>query len=204
MKATTSSKSAAASSQVTRTNMSSALASTLVQSDKSTASLSAVNADKFASTLRESSSAAASIGQQKEISVIDHHRKQSLQKQSRNEWSGGGGYELNAHTGRTAAYGGRDYEYSSSLVGGGSRRSEARTSVVEHSYSSSQSAARQQQNYSSTSSAAAAAFRHENASSSYQSTAQQSYKGIQVRLSHNCYLLNDAYEMQKYIVPFNY
>ena len=71
MKATTSSKSAAAaaSSQVTaRTNVSSALASTLVQSDKSaTASLSAVNADKFASTLRESSSSAAAAARRSEV-----------------------------------------------------------------------------------------------------------------------------------------
>merc|ERR1719411_872637 len=80
--ATTSAK----STTTTRTNVSAGLASTLVQSDTSTASLSAVNADKFASSLRESSATAAAVGQHKEISVIDHHRKQSLQKQSRAEW----------------------------------------------------------------------------------------------------------------------
>ena len=125
------------SSQSTRTNVSSAVAGALVQSKEVSSSITAVNTDKFASSLRESSSQA--VGQQKEISVIEHHRKQSLQKQ-RNEYSGGGwgggwgggeggrggGVELVAHTGRTAAYGGRDYEYSSGLVG---RRSEARTNA---------------------------------------------------------------------------
>ena len=104
-----------------RSNVSSAVAGALVQSGKASAGITAVNKDTFASSLRESS--ATAVVQQKEISVIEHHRKQSLQKQ-RNELSVSGGYDLSAHTGRTAAYGGRDYEYSNTLSG---RRSEART-----------------------------------------------------------------------------
>ena len=113
------------SATTSRANASSGLQSALVQNDStSTGSITAVNNDKFASSLRESNAASATAVHQKEMSVIEHHRKQSLQKAQRSEMSSiGGGYELNAHTGRTAAYGGRDYEYSSALVGGG-RRSE--------------------------------------------------------------------------------
>jgi hypothetical protein len=107
-----------------RTNISTAVAGALVQTASTeAASISAVKTDKFASSLRESSSTSAvtSFGQQKEMSVIEHHRKQSLQKQQQQQRaeisSGWSGYEVAGHTGRTAAYGGRDYEYSSSLVG---------------------------------------------------------------------------------------
>mgnify|MGYP001325505901 FL=1 len=155
----------------------------MVQSEKTKASISAVNKDAFASSLRESSTSAA-VGQHKEISVIEHHRKQSLQKQSRNEWSGG--QELNAHTGRTAAYGGRDYEFSSNLVG---RRSESSSAAY-----SSHSASRQQQTQQQLISASArqqqlvAAASQMTASSAYsaannyQSTSQSSYKSQQVKV----------------------
>merc|ERR1719285_981192 len=106
------------SATTSRANASSGLQSALVQNDStSTGSITAVNNDKFASSLRESNAASATAVHQKEMSVIEHHRKQSLQKAQRSEMSSiGGVYELNAHTGRTAAYGGRDYEYSSALV----------------------------------------------------------------------------------------
>ena len=129
---TTMSKQELQSAQVTteasaaaRANASSAFQSALVQNGQSSGNISAINTDKFASSLRESS-ANASQHQQKEISVIEHHRKQSLQKQQRSDWgaaSSSAGYDLNAHTGRTAAYGGRDYEQAAALVGAG-RRSE--------------------------------------------------------------------------------
>merc|ERR1719295_782798 len=84
------------------------------QTGKESAAISAISKDKFVSSLRESNGMI--LGQQKEMSVIDHHRKQSLQKQQRETWdTRATGYSVGeAHTGRTAAYGGRDYEYSGS------------------------------------------------------------------------------------------
>merc|ERR1719297_466164 len=110
-------------SSVSKSNQSSAIAGAIVQTGRDEASISAVNTDKFASSLRESS--AVAIGQQKEMSVIEHHRKQSLQKQRNENWdTRATGFSVGeAHTGRTSAYGGRDYEYSSSITGrGGSKQ----------------------------------------------------------------------------------
>lgn len=62
-----------------KVNQSTAVASAIVQSKSESASITAVNTDKFASSLRESS--AVQIGVQKDMSVIDNHRKQSLHHQ---------------------------------------------------------------------------------------------------------------------------
>ena len=85
--------------------------------------------DAFAATLRESSG--VSLGAQKEMSVIGEHRKQSQQRAQQqeqrsaassyyisglSEQQGQGSGNIGAHTGRTSAYGGRDYEYSASLA----------------------------------------------------------------------------------------
>ena len=174
MESSTTAKSA--SSQALRANISTGLQGALLQSGKTSAEITAVNNDKFASSLRETS--ASAIGQQKEMSVIEHHRKQSLQKQ-RNDYSGGGaGYELNAHTGRTAAFGGRDYEYSTTLVGGG-RRAESSSRTTTQDYGARSSTSRQsvtaataKQSFSGSS-----MMRQEASSSAaYQSTAQSSYR----------------------------
>ena len=55
----------------------SGVASTVVQSTDQEAAIKAVNTDKFASSLRES--AGVQIGVQKDLSVIDAHRRQSQQ-----------------------------------------------------------------------------------------------------------------------------
>lgn len=104
------------------------------------------------------------MGQQKEMSVIEHHRKQSLQKaqqQSSTSYSISAHHDqhcgsIGAHTGRTSAYGGRDYEYSANLTSGSSRRqssgqqSHIQQSIGQHSYSShQQSLGQQHQSYSS-------------------------------------------------------
>jgi hypothetical protein len=67
---------AAATSKQTK---SSGVASTVVQSDGQEAAIQAVTTDKFASSLRES--AGVQIGVQKDLSVIDAHRRQSMQQQ---------------------------------------------------------------------------------------------------------------------------
>lgn len=111
-------------SSVTKSNQSSAIAGAIVQTGKDEASISAVNTDKFASSLRESS--AVAIGQQKEMSVIENHRKQSLQKQRNDNWdTRATGFSAvgEAHTGRTSAYGGRDYEYSANIASRGTSNS---------------------------------------------------------------------------------
>jgi len=101
-----------------KSNTSSGIKDSIHQSGKEEASISAVNRDKFASSLRESKGVI--LGQQKEMSVIENHRKQSLQRQKFESWdSRVTGYsvgEAHAHTGRTAAYGGQDYEYSGSVA----------------------------------------------------------------------------------------
>jgi hypothetical protein len=196
---------AAAAISSSRTNVSTAVAGALVQTaGTEAASISAVKTDKFASSLRESSSSAsASYGQQKEMSVIEHHRKQSLQKQAqqqqRVETGGWSGYELAAHTGRTAAYGGRDYEYSGGLVGRRSAGGGATTGgwadrSVSQEYSSRSSAATaayaaavQQQEYAARSSSSAAnqnrsaaasssAVRHEASSSSAAAASSSAFR----------------------------
>ena len=85
--------------------------------------------DAFAASLRESSGVA--VGAQKEMSVIENHRKQSLQRAQQQEQRASTAYSISAsnfrddhhsggaigaHTGRTSAYGGRDYEYSANLA----------------------------------------------------------------------------------------
>ena len=84
--------------------------------------------DAFAASLRESTGVA--VGAQKEMSVIEHHRKQSLQRAQQQEQRASTAYSISshrevdhhsggaigAHTGRTSAYGGRDYEYSANLA----------------------------------------------------------------------------------------
>merc|ERR1711860_424690 len=59
------------------------VASTVVQSKDQSAAISAVNTDKFASSLRESSG--VQIGTQKDVSVIDAHRRQSQVYQSQQQ-----------------------------------------------------------------------------------------------------------------------
>ena len=122
-------ESAQSSSTVIKSSqMSSGITSAMQQSGTETASISAVSKDKFLSSLRESNG--LNIGAQKEMSVIDQHRKQSLQRQRLTEsWdTRATGFSVGeAHTGRTAAYGGRDYE-SSRLVSA-SARSQQRTAA---------------------------------------------------------------------------
>jgi len=101
-------------SSAVKANQSSGISGSILQSGKEEASITAVNRDKFASSLRESSG--VNLGSQKEMSVIENHRKQSLQKQKLESWDTRvTGYSVGeAHTGRTAAHGGRDYQYSAS------------------------------------------------------------------------------------------
>merc|ERR1712223_1132955 len=75
--ATTSATSLSASA-VSKQTKSSGVASTVVQSTDQEAAIQAVNTDKFASSLRES--AGVQIGVQKDLSVIDAHRRQSMQQ----------------------------------------------------------------------------------------------------------------------------
>ena len=186
--ATTSAK----SSTGLRANASAGLQGALVQTGQTAAAdITAVNTDKFASSLRESGASAA-IGQQKEISVIEHHRKQSMQKQSQDYRSSSMGYELSGHTGRTAAYGGRDYEYSSNLVGGGvGRRAESTSrTTIGQDYGARSLVSRQSVTSATAKQSFSSTFRQEASSSAaYQSTAQSSYRaqGQQVSklLMHN-------------------
>merc|ERR1719500_184152 len=121
------------SSVITKSNQSSAIAGAIVQTGKDEASISAVNTDKFASSLRESS--AVAIGQQKEMSVIENHRKQSLQKQRNDNWdTRATGFSVGeAHTGRTSAYGGRDYEYSANIASRGASKQSGSWASQEYS-----------------------------------------------------------------------
>jgi hypothetical protein len=98
---------AASATVATKQNKSAGVASTVVQSTDQEAAIMAVNTDKFASSLRES--AGVQIGVQKDLSVIDAHRRQSmiqsnyqqesrqaqhqsqLQQQQQNFYGGGGG-----------------------------------------------------------------------------------------------------------------
>lgn len=131
---TTSLASSQQTSSVTKSNQSSAIAGAIVQTGKDEASITAVNTDKFASSLRESSTVA--IGQQKEMSVIENHRKQSLQKQRNDNWdTRATGFSVGeAHTGRTSAYGGRDYEYSANIASRGTSSSKQSGSWAAQEY----------------------------------------------------------------------
>ena len=106
------------------------------QTGTETASISAVSKDKFVSSLRESNG--LNIGAQKEMSVIEQHRKSSLQKQRMTEsWdTRATGFSVEAHTGRTAAYGGRDYE-NSRVASASSKQRTATSSSSRQSLSSS-------------------------------------------------------------------
>lgn len=121
-------ESAQSSASIVKTSqVSSGITSAMQQTGTETASISAVSKDKFVSSLRESSG--LNIGAQKEMSVIEQHRKSSLQKQRMTEsWdTRATGFSVEAHTGRTAAYGGRDYE--SSKMVSASAKSQQRTAA---------------------------------------------------------------------------
>jgi len=143
------SKTAAASTSMKATESSLVLAGG--EASAGAGSISAVNRDAFAASLRESTGVA--VGAQKEMSVIEHHRKQSLQRAQQQEQRASTAYSISshredhhsggaigAHTGRTSAYGGRDYEYSANLASTSSRRQ----SSVQQSSSSSYSTQQQQ------------------------------------------------------------
>merc|ERR1712223_503117 len=75
----------------------SGVASTVVQSTDQEAAIQAVNTDKFASSLRES--AGVQIGVQKDLSVIDAHRRQSSANAAMMAGSSniGGGYQQQSY-----------------------------------------------------------------------------------------------------------
>merc|ERR1711988_431957 len=75
----------------------SGVASTVVQSTDQEATIKAVNTDKFASSLRES--AGVQIGVQKDLSVIDAHRRQSSANAAMMAGSSniGGGYQQQSY-----------------------------------------------------------------------------------------------------------
>ena len=120
-----------------KSNQSSGISGAINQTGKEKADISAISKDKFVSSLRESNG--VNIAQQKEMSVIDYHRKQSLQNQKRETWdTRTTGYSVGeAHTGRTAAYGGRDYEYSSSMAAAQSSRGSSAAMMKTQQQSSS-------------------------------------------------------------------
>merc|ERR1719507_1712277 len=154
MKRTTKTTSSATSKTASASTSMKATESSLVlaggEATAGAGSISAVNRDAFAASLRESSGVA--VGAQKEMSVIEHHRKQSLQRAQQQEQRASTAYSISshredhsggaigAHTGRTSAYGGRDYEYSANLATTSSRRQ----SSVQQSSSSSYSQQQQQ------------------------------------------------------------
>merc|ERR1719507_2373773 len=155
MKRTTKTTSLSATSKTAASTSMKATESSLVlaggEASAGAGSISAVNRDAFAASLRESTGVV--VGAQKEMSVIEHHRKQSLQRAQQQEQRASTAYSISshredhsggaigAHTGRTSAYGGRDYEYSANLATTSSRRQ----SSVQQSSSSSYSQQQQQQ-----------------------------------------------------------
>ena len=184
-----------------KSNMSMGIKDSIHQSGKEEASISAVNRDKFASSLRESKGVI--LGQQKEMSVIENHRKQSLQKQKYESWdtrvTGYSVGESHGHTGRTAAYGGQDYEYSGSVAASrAANTSSASARGVRQANSTGLSAGFKQEqitgyarNLGNSHSGSAliradqvvrheaSTSRQEMSSSAYQSVTQQSYKAHQ-------------------------
>merc|ERR550517_2030853 len=156
MKRTTKTTSSATSKTAASTSMKATESSLVLAGGEASAgagSISAVNRDAFAASLRESTGVA--VGAQKEMSVIEHHRKQSLQRAQQQEQRASTAYSISAsnyrddhhsggaigaHTGRTSAYGGRDYEYSANLASTSSRRQ----SSIQQSSSSSYSTQQQQ------------------------------------------------------------
>ena len=158
--ASSTSKSASSSSRVASSTSKATSSKATASSSKATASslvlaggeaagglggIAAVNRDAFASSLRES--AGVAVGAQKEMSVIEHHRKHSQQQQAARELRSTSysisshaeqGGSLGAHTGRTSAYGGRDYEYSANLANSStSRRQSSISQQQQQSYSAS-------------------------------------------------------------------
>ena len=183
-----------------KSNMSSGIKDSIHQSGKEEASISAVNRDKFASSLRESKGVI--LGHQKEMSVIENHRKQSLQKQKFESWdtrvTGYSIGEAHAHTGRTAAYGGQDYEYSGSVASRSAITSSATLRAVRQANSAGLSAGFKDEqisgyarNLGNSHSGSAlirpdqvvrhetSTSRQEMSSSAYQSVTQQSYRAHQ-------------------------
>merc|ERR1719219_3318931 len=185
-----------------KSNMSAGIKDSIHQSGKEEASISAVNRDKFVSSLRESKGVI--LGHQKEMSVIENHRKQSLQKQKYDSWdtrvTGYSVGEAHGHTGRTAAYGGQDYEYSgsASVASRAANQSSASSRVVRQANSAGLSAGFKQEqitgyarNLGNSHSGSAliradqvvrheaSTSRQEMSSSAYQSVTQQSYKAHQ-------------------------
>merc|ERR1711997_407581 len=102
--ASSSSTSAAA---ISKQSKSVGVASTVIQSKDQEATIKAVNTDKFASTLRES--AGVQIGVQKDLSVIEAHRRQS----SANAYAGGG-YQQQSYITNNIYGGGEVQRWSSS------------------------------------------------------------------------------------------
>ena len=164
-------------SVITKSNQSSAIAGAIVQTGKDEASISAVNTDKFASSLRESS--AVAIGQQREVSVIDNHRKQSLQKQRNDNWdTRATGFSVGeAHTGRTSAYGGRDYEYSANIASRGASKQSGSWAAQEYTG--------RNVGYSSNSKSSASTSRQEHSSSSGMRQEQSTGYARQLGSSHS-------------------
>ena len=165
-----------------KSNQSTGISGAMHQTGKESASISAVSKDKFMSSLRESNGVI--MGQQKEMSVIDHHRKQSLQKQQRESYDTRvTGYSVGeAHTGRTAAYGGRDYEYSTSMASASraasasaNRQSLSSSWAAENTASARMSSAQSQQSRTSISAQhQASSSSHMQSSSSMSASQQQS------------------------------
>merc|ERR1719219_3155587 len=184
-----------------KSNMSAGIKDSILQSGKEEASISAVNRDKFVSSLRESKGVI--LGHQKEMSVIENHRKQSLQKQKYDSWdtrvTGYSVGEAHGYTGRTAAYGGQDYEYSGSVAASrAANTSSASARGVRQANSTGLSAGFKQEqitgyarNLGNSHSGSAliradqvvrheaSTSRQEMSSSAYQSVTQQSYKAHQ-------------------------
>merc|ERR1719447_396335 len=209
MKRTTKTTSSATSKTAASTSMKATESSLVLAGGEASAgagSISAVNRDAFAASLRESTGVA--VGAQKEMSVIEHHRKQSLQRAQQQEQRASTAYSISAsnyrddhhsggaigaHTGRTSAYGGRDYEYSANLASTSSRRQSSVQQSSSSSYTQQQSGqqswqqasggfnARQVAGYSASRQTGAALIQQSTLSSNaasnlYQSTSAGSYK----------------------------
>merc|ERR1719412_2618520 len=172
-----------------KSNMSSGIKDSIHQSGKEEASISAINRDKFASSLRESKGVI--LGHQKEMSVIENHRKQSLQRRD-SRMTGYSVGEAHGHTGRTAAYGGQDYEYSGSVASRSANRPvrQANTVGLSSGFKNEQISGYARNLGSSQSGSAlirpeqvvrheASTSRQEMSSSAYQSVTQQSYRAHQ-------------------------
>merc|ERR1719225_2565496 len=92
-----SSSSSTSAAAISKQSKSVGVASTVIQSKDQEATIKAVNTDKFASSLRES--AGVQIGVQKDLSVIDAHRRQSSANAAMMAGSSniGGGYQQQSY-----------------------------------------------------------------------------------------------------------